>query len=210
MNAIETHRNIRVILIGGPSNAGKSTLAQFLALQLGWQHASTDKIQRARHPGRPWTDKGTLPKHVAEHYLAWSVDELFAQVVHHYQSMWPGIESLITSHSTDPSAEPLVLEGSALWPETVVTLNLDNVAALWLKPSNKLLEERILKASRFAETSDREKRMIQKFLGRAHQYNEHMMDAVKQFGLRTIDVEATSSVEELSGRCLQLIGYEGV
>ncbi len=208
MNTIKTHWNVRVILIGGPSNAGKSTLAQFLAFQLGWWHASTDKVQRARHPGRPWTDKGTIPKHVADHYLTLSVDELFARVVHHYQSMWPGIESLITSHATDPSAEPLVLEGSALWPETVVTLNLDNVAAIWLKPSNKLLEERILKASRFAEASDREKMMIQKFMGRVHQYNEHMMDMVKRFGLRAIDVDATSAVEELSDRCLRLIGYE--
>ncbi len=172
------------------------------------QHASTDQIQRARHPGRPWTDKGILPKHVAEHYLALSVDELFARVVHHYQNMWPGIASCLTSYATDPSADPLVLEGSALWPETVVTLNIDSVAAIWLKTSNKLLEDRILKASKFAEASDREKLMIQKFLGRAHRYNEYMMDMVKQLGLRTIDVDATSSVEELSSRCLQLIGYE--
>jgi len=210
MDTKKTPRNLRVILIGGPSNAGKSTLARFLALRLGWRNASTDQVQRARHPGRPWKDKGTIPEHVADHYLALPVDELFARVVHHYQSVWPGIESLVTSHATDFSAEPLVLEGSALWPEIVVTLNLDTVAAIWLKPSNKLLEERIKKASRFAEASDREKIMIQKFLGRARLYNEHMTDAAKRFGLRTVDVKATSSVEELSDRCLQLIGYEEV
>lgn len=42
----------RVILIGGSSHAGKSTLAQALAAELGWSYGSTDK--RARHPGRPW------------------------------------------------------------------------------------------------------------------------------------------------------------
>lgn len=208
MSTKKTYPNLRVILIGGPSHAGKSTLAQFLAMKLGWEKASTDQVQQTRHPGRPWKDKGTVPEHVAEHYLALSVDELFTRVVHHYHRVWPGIESLITSHATDLSAEPLILEGSAIWPETVVTLNLDNVAAIWLRPSNGLLKERILKASRFAEAGDGEKRMIQKFLGRAKQYNEHMTDAVERFGLRTVDVKATSSVEELSGQCLQLIGYE--
>ena len=208
MNTKETHRNLRVILIGGPSNAGKSTLARFLALRLGWRHASTDQVQRTPHPGRPWKDEGSIPKHVADHYSALSVDELFARVVQHYQNVWPGIESLITSHATDFSSEPLVLEGSALWPETVVALDLDNVAAIWLKPNNKVLEERIKKASRFAEASEGEKMMIQKFLGRAHLYNEHMTNVTQRCELRTIDVKATSSVEELFDKCMQLIGYE--
>ncbi len=42
----------RVILIGGSSHAGKSTLGQAIAAKLGWSYRSTDKL--ARHPGRPW------------------------------------------------------------------------------------------------------------------------------------------------------------
>ena len=51
----ETHmispgRELRVILIGGSSHVGKSTLAQSLASKLGWRYISTDSL--ARHPGQ--------------------------------------------------------------------------------------------------------------------------------------------------------------
>ena len=58
---------IRVLLIGGPSHTGKSTLAETLAAELGWNHVSTDSM--ARHPGRPEVSTvivGTLnPGHLA-------------------------------------------------------------------------------------------------------------------------------------------------
>ena len=51
----------RILLIGGTSHVGKSTLAQLLALKLGWNYRSTDKL--ARHPGRPWQPKAEdIPK----------------------------------------------------------------------------------------------------------------------------------------------------
>lgn len=43
-------KQTRVILIGGSSHVGKSTLAQYQAAKLGWNYRSTDKL--ARHPGR--------------------------------------------------------------------------------------------------------------------------------------------------------------
>jgi 2-phosphoglycerate kinase len=49
----------RVILIGGSSHVGKSTLGQSLAAKLGWSYCSTDKL--ARHPGRPWVGANGKP-----------------------------------------------------------------------------------------------------------------------------------------------------
>jgi 2-phosphoglycerate kinase len=43
--------DVRVLLIGGTSNVGKSTVAQAVAKKLGFEVLSTDKL--ARHPGRP-------------------------------------------------------------------------------------------------------------------------------------------------------------
>jgi len=195
---------MRVILIGGSSHAGKSTLAQSLALKLGWSNISTDSL--ARHPGRPWKIKPkTVPKHVAEHYLSLSVDELIADVLRHYRSMWPDIEAMIASHAINLSTDRQILEGSALWPESVVTLDLDNVAAIWLTASNDLFRARIHNASRFREAADREKTMIQKFLERTYLYNERMMVAVNRLGLLSMDVEETSSLEELTDKCLTLL-----
>ena len=121
LRVILPQRDLRVILIGGSSQ------------KLGWRAASTDGL--ARHPGRPWKKKPErVPNHVAEHYLSLSVEELITDVLRHYRSMWPGIESLVTSHATDLATYRLVLEGSALWPETVATLDLDSVASIcpWL------------------------------------------------------------------------------
>ena len=56
-----------VLLIGGTSHTGKTTLAQSLAQQLDRDCISTDSL--ARHPGRPWkiSDK-EVPSHVVDHY----------------------------------------------------------------------------------------------------------------------------------------------
>ena len=56
-------RTVAVVLIGGTSHVGKSTVARALATSLGFRHVSTDRL--ARHPGRPWT---TTRPHVREHY----------------------------------------------------------------------------------------------------------------------------------------------
>ena len=42
--------DIRVVLIGGTSNVGKSTVADEVAAKLGFERLSTDSL--ARHPGR--------------------------------------------------------------------------------------------------------------------------------------------------------------
>ena len=200
----EFNRGLRVILIGGSSSVGKSTLAKSLARKLGWTSISTDKL--ARHPGRPWkTDLGSVPEQVAEHYLSLSVADLIVDVLRHYRGMWPAIEAMITCHANDPSTDRLILEGSALWPESAAVLGRDNVAAIWLTASNDLFRLRIRNQSRFDEASAREKSMIQKFLGRTLLYNKRMMDAVERLGLLSMDVEAASSLDELCDAFLELL-----
>jgi 2-phosphoglycerate kinase len=201
---IEPDHDLRVILIGGTSHVGKSTLAHSLASKLKWRHISTDSL--ARHPGRPWRAiPGTVPEHVADYYLSLEVEDLFATVLHHYRSMWTYIETLVTSHATNPLTDRLILEGSALWPECVATLDLENVSAIWLTASNKFLQTRIHNESRFEQASGRDSAMIRKFLGRTQLFNKHMMDAIDRLGLLSIDVETVSSLDELSDTCLELL-----
>jgi 2-phosphoglycerate kinase len=192
---------LRVILIGGPSHGGKSTLARALASRLGWQYMSTDGL--ARYPGRPW---GEVRPHVAEHYLSLSPDQLIEDVIRHYASMWPGIRSLITAHACDPSTERLILEGSALWPESVATLGLKRVGAIWLTASDSFFQARIYTASGFAHASEREQAIIAKFLGRAQRYNQRMMQALPRLGLPWVNVEETSSLESLMDTSLCRLG----
>lgn len=201
---IKANSDLRVILIGGSSNVGKSTIAQSLAMKLGWKCISTDSL--ARHPGRPWkVRQKPVPEHVIEHYSSLTIDELITDVLRHYRSMWSDIEALISLHATDPSSDRLVLEGSALWPESVATLDVENVGAIWLTAKNDLFKRRISDASRYEEVSTQERYLIQKFLGRTLSYNEKMMAAIKRLGLTSVDVEDSFSVDELSEMCLGIL-----
>ena len=204
MDDLLIHKH-RVILIGGTSHTGKSTLAQSLAHKLGWSWLSTDSL--ARHPGRPWRIKPeVVPEHVAEHYLSLSVDELLADVLRHYrENVWPIASALVIAHATDPSIDGLVLEGSALWPDWVAALDLDNIAAIWLTASNLFIAQRIHLESHYHQKTRHERLMIDQFLNRTLVFNEQMMVAVRQLGLLYLDVTAAPSLEQLSGESLALL-----
>jgi len=187
----------KLLLIGGASHVGKSTLAQSLADHFRWNYCSTDKL--ARHPGRPWQARSEeIPKHVANHYLLLSADELIEDVLHHYRkNVWPLIEAIVTSHATDPSSGKMIIEGSALLPELVITLNLNNIFAIWLTSSNEFLRRRIYTASQYETKSSYEKMLVDKFLERNRLYNDRIIDAVHQLRLVSLDVEDIPTVDEL-------------
>ena len=171
-------RNVKVILIGGSSHVGKSTIATSLAAKLGWIHVSTDSL--ARHPGRPWRSApDKVPDDVAEHYLSLSVEELIEDVLRHYRiNVWSKVESIIASYSNDTSTTGVVLEGSALWPEFAASLDFEKIGAVWLTASDEVFRQRIRAESRYCSKSPREQRMIDKFLERTIAYNARMVEAV--------------------------------
>ena len=200
----DVNPNTRVILIGGSSHSGKSALSESIAANLGWNRISTDTL--ARHPGRPWRPElEKVPDHVAEHYLSLSVDELIKDVLHHYRvNVWPKVEEIVASHINDPSRGRLIIEGSALWPELVATLDFDNIAALWLTASEAVFQQRIRDESLYHSKSLQERRMIDKFLERTLVYNAQMIEIANQHGFILVDVQQ-SNVEELTKRCLSIL-----
>ena len=201
--------NLRVILIGGSSHAGKSTVAESLAATLGWTYLSTDKL--AAHPGRPWrrTPGDKVMDIVAEHYLNLSVDELMEDVLRHYHvNVWPQVEELIASYVGDTSANGLVLEGSALWPEFATDLNFDRVAALWLTAAEETFRQRIYTNSRYGTKPGRDRRMIDKFLQRTIAYDARMVEVVRGHRFKLLDV-MESDVTDLAERCLLALGVDG-
>lgn len=183
----------RIILIGGTSHAGKSTLAQNLAAKLNWNYLSTDKL--ARHPGKPWIqpNKKIIPQHVVEHYQNLSIEALFLDVISHYEkNVLPQVEDILRSE------EYLIIEGSALYPELVKNLVYENgFKAIWLTASEQLFRNRIYKQSNFDNVGENEKYLIEKFLQRTLLYNKRMMESVENLGFMSIDVESTSTLEEL-------------
>lgn len=197
--------SLRVILIGGTSHAGKSTLAQSLAAVLGWEYRTTDEL--ARHPGRPWRTDGTaVPGHVAEHYATLSPDELMADVLRHYEkNIFPKVEALVHAHASDPTAKGLVLEGSALWPEFIAPLASFRIATMWLTADDELLRQRINTESHYLERPAQEQFLIEKFLERTLVYSRRLNSTVIDRGLLSINVRAGDTVENLAQKCLEAI-----
>ncbi|NJO82461.1 MAG: hypothetical protein HC828_06315 [Blastochloris sp.] len=196
---------IRVILIGGTSHTGKTTLAAQFATKYGWEVCSTDRL--ARHPGRPWRNDGTVvPSHVAEHYRSSAADALLEDVLAHYRRLWPTIAALIIRHATATNSNGLVVEGSALWPEFVATLTLDTVAAIWLTASDAELQSRILETSHFVQRSVAEQSVIRKFLERTQCYNDRMHEAVQRLGLTYLPIAPAATLAERAERCLWQFG----
>lgn len=174
----------KIVLIGGTSHAGKSTLAREIAARLGVEAMSTDKM--GRHPGRPWpTPAWDVPPHVVEHYRTLPTAKLLEANLAHYRAMWPSIVALLAERAETG----LVLEGSGVWPENVVTLERPGVAAVWLTASDAFLAARIEKESGYAGRDSQGRMLIESFIRRTLAYNARMMDAVRRLGLPFIDVE---------------------
>lgn len=179
---------MRVLLIGGTSNVGKSTVAREVASRLGFEHRSTDYL--ARHPGRPWrTPEREVPPHVAEHYSALTVDELIVSVLAHYERLWPRIEELVRTHAG------LVLEGSALWPARVATLSLVDSAAVWLTADSGTIRDRIRTAGDYADATAHERALMDKFAARTERFQRLVLADVERLGLTHIRVDGRSVTE---------------
>lgn len=194
----------RVILIGGSSHVGKSTLARALAAELGCGCLSTDKL--ARHPGRPWSSGGWVPPpHVAPYYLALSADELMEDVLRHYRSLRPRILEAISARARGGTLGPLVMEGSALLPEIASSPMPGRVSAVWLTAGGDFLRRRILAAGGFDTAASGTRAAVLKFAERAAAFDALVRDEVSRLGLPSIDVRSVSTAEELLGRCLEIL-----
>ena len=191
--------SVAVVLIGGTSHVGKSTVARALAASLGFRHVSTDSL--ARHPGRPWT---TTRPHVREHYATLSVDQLTARQLEHYERMWPLVEELVRD-AVRPDRGGLVLEGSGVLPHQVALLPPERVVAVWLTAAPAVLRERIHSGSRFDELPAEERLAVQKFCGRTERYQSWLLAALDRLELTGIDVGRAPADDELAARIRRLV-----
>lgn len=184
----------RVILIGGSSHAGKSSLARQLAARPGWIASSTDHL--GRHPGRPWRPPGeAVPAHVGAYYLELSTEAQLADVLRYYETLWPAIEALVRRHAEDDALPRLVLEGSALWPERVAALNIPGVAAVWLTASPAVFEARILAESGHALADARGQALIEAFLARTLAFDGALREVAGGLSGSMLQADEDASIE---------------
>jgi 2-phosphoglycerate kinase len=191
----------RLLLIGGSSHSGKSTLAGAVAERLGWRHRSTDKL--AKHPGRPWAPSGShVPEHVAAHYRALQPEQLLRDVLRHYRkNVWPQVEQIVTECLA--CGEPgMVLEGSAVLPELAVRLPQDGTACLWLTLDDGLFAERIYAASGYQRQPNDGRLLVDRFLARTRLFDQHVIAAAERAGFPVVRIVSATSRRTLVDRCL--------
>ncbi|WP_406114110.1 hypothetical protein [Kitasatospora purpeofusca] len=199
-----TDDGVRVVLIGGTSNTGKSTLGRLVADRLGFAYRSTDTL--ARHPGRPWPVPGwEVPPHVAEHYRALAVEELVASVREHYARLGPRIEQLVA----EGGDAGLALEGSALWPPEVARFGGTGVSAHWLRADEAVLRTRIRTAGRYPEASQDGRYLMDKFLARSVRYQELLLAELDALGPEPLEAGDGRSVEQLADAVLPTVTGAG-
>jgi 2-phosphoglycerate kinase len=195
----------QLILIGGASHTGKSTLARLLADHFHWNYCATDKL--ARHPGRPWQPQFTdIPKHIVDHYYLLSATELIEDVVNHYhQNVWPQIAEIVTTQVIDRQDQGTIIEGSALLPELVNTLKLDNITSIWLTASDKFLRKRIYLSSQYSSKSTDEQMLIDKFWERNCLLNDRIIANISLLNLSSLKIEEISTPDELVELCISKV-----
>lgn len=163
--------NIMLILIGGTSHTGKTTLARQLAIDRGLPFISTDYL--ANHPGRPWRDDDNepVPDHVMRYYRELPLRKLLASVLTHYRGLFPTITSLIEEYLDKGG---VIVEGSALLPEYVEALPYEPIELHWLTASEQSLKDRIYSNARYDGRRTEEQYVIDKFIIRCVSFDREL------------------------------------
>lgn len=173
---------LKVVLIGGPPGAGKTTLARALAAKLGFGWTSGDDLASA---GRAVTDAETNPglhrvgggpAYFTERTLAALIDDAMAQE----EAVWPAVERVIEMHrSVRP---PIVIDWWLLPPDRVTGIGREGIASLWLTVDPDVLEARERRNDFWDGSTDPE-RMLANFMGRSLWRNELVETRTEALGL---------------------------
>jgi 2-phosphoglycerate kinase len=190
---------VRVVLIGGPPGAGKSTLGRALAARLEAKSVTVDDLMSAAravttpesHPGLHVMARTPF----AEYFTEGPVERLIADAETQSEAVWPIIEKVARDHAR--WGPPLVLDGWTLRPGRVSALGLSEVRSLWLAIDPAVLEARERENTGFTSTSSDPERMHRNFMGRSLWANTHIREQATAQSLPVLFQDGAQSVEAL-------------
>lgn len=167
----------KVILIGGTSHVGKSTVAAALADARTASLISTDGL--SRHPGRPWRSDDALPADVIAYYSQNATEsgrrDFFLDDIwrHCATRVGPIVAAITACRLDNPYDRPTIIEGSAILPNRH---DRATVRVYYLTLPDALVIERVRQNSGYAERDDAERLLIDTFLERALDFQSRLIE----------------------------------
>jgi 2-phosphoglycerate kinase len=198
----------RVILIGGAPLTGKTTVALRLAAQLGYGCLSTDDIGTAlKAVTTPQTHPDLHPeagRDYREYLLQYGVDELVSDVQRQHRALWPAVAAVVREHAMWRG--PAIIEGYALRPEWVASLDVRGVATVWLVADASAFRRRVLQDGPFLEYlqgSGRTAELVDRYVERSVRLNRLIADQAGRLGLPLVTVDYDWPVDKVCALCLE-------
>jgi len=198
--------------IGGGSGSGKSTIARRIAGQQGLSVYATDDVmadhaRRSKHEDCP----------LLHRFMAMDMDERWVnrtpktmlETFHWFRG--EGFNLIIEDVLRLGHARRLIIEGFRLLPHLVKPLLSASSHAIWLLPTpefrKSVLESRGGSAWGFLAKTTNPKRALCNLLERDRMFTDLLREETARLSLHTIEVDATTSEDDLVKQVTDLFGF---
>jgi hypothetical protein len=196
------HSLEHVFWIGGPSDAGKTTVARILIQRRRWQWYPCDLYEHNHLIARadPVLHPNIYRAHGRSFDESWvhpTPQQLFEQVLATNEERFPMI---CDDLRLMPHRPPVLVEGPRLFPKLVAPVLTSQRQAIWLLPTESFIHasrERRDKPSLRVESSDPE-RFRANFLARDSLLAEYIGSEVVKLGMPYIKIDGQRTVEEIA------------